>query len=79
MFDNVPVAPGRSLGYPGRPTGKFFEKFGFFEKIGFCPRIFLDFKPKNAKNHRIFEEPARSGIPELEIYQKSIKQQTKIH
>ena len=33
VFDKFPVAPGRSLGYPGRPTGKFSIFWGFFEKI----------------------------------------------
>ena len=40
---NFPVAPGRPLGYPGRPTGKFSKIFGFFENFGFFSRIFLDF------------------------------------
>ena len=37
IFENFPVAPGRPLGYPGRPTGKFSIFFLFFE---FFPEFF---------------------------------------
>ena len=79
IFENFPVAPGRSLGYPGRSTGNFSKKLGFLENFNFFSWIFPDFKPKNAKNRGIFEEPARSGNPELKIHQKSIKNQLKIY
>ena len=36
-------------------------------------------KPKNANNRGIFEEPARSGTPELKIHQKTFKNPSKIH
>ena len=37
------MAPGRSLGYPGRPTGKFSKIFNFSRKFCICFPIFLGF------------------------------------
>ena len=48
IFENFPVAPGRSLGYPGSPTGKFSKNFGFFENFGFFSLIFLDFSSSSS-------------------------------
>ena len=50
FFENFPVDPGRSLGYPGRPTGKFSKILGVFENVGFFFRILLDFSSSSSSS-----------------------------
>ena len=69
------------LKYGNRPKSGIFEaKSEIFEakRTKPNPRTQKN-KLKNTKNRGIFEEPARSGTPELKIHQKSIKNPLKIN
>ena len=59
---------------------KKFKNFEVFPDLSLIRSLFvIDFKPPKATHRWIFEEPARSGTPELKIHQKSIKHTLKIH
>ena len=79
------MAPGRPLGYPGRPTGKFLDFSKMFEILDFLSLCFLYFSLYYplwglgwASYSAKAQNPKVGASPDLKIHQKSIKKSLKI-